>query len=182
MGVERISSRQVAERFGLSAAQMRKDLARFGEFGIRGVGYDVPSLRKTLERVLGLADTHPLVIVGAGRIGTALARFPDLESRNFRVVAVVDIDPARIGEPVADGRLRVQDASALDAIVASTGAEIGVLAVPAEAAQDNYEQLAATGIRAVLNFAPVQIQEVNDVRVKTVDLLIFLEELAFYLL
>ncbi|MEM9596455.1 MAG: redox-sensing transcriptional repressor Rex [Acidobacteriota bacterium] len=179
VGVHRISSREMAERFHLSAAQIRKDLAQFGEFGIRGVGYDVDQLRDRLESLLGLQREHRAVILGAGNIGTALARFPGLDSGSFRVVALFDNDPARIGDRVGD--LVVYDSGELAARVRETEAEIGILAVPAEAAPENYEALVAAGVRAVLNFAPVQLREDPAVRTKNVDLLIFLEELAYFL-
>lgn len=178
-GERRTSSREMASRFGLSAAQIRKDLAQFGELGIRGVGYEVDHLRSKLEAQLGLKREHRAIIVGAGNIGSALAQFPGLNSEHFRVAGVVDIDPARIGAQV--GRLTVRHSCDLEALVAETGAELGILAVPAEAAQENYEAMTQAGIRAVLNFAPVQLREKPETRVKNVDLLIFLEELAHYL-
>ncbi len=174
--IQRISSSEMARRFQLSAAQIRKDLAQFGELGIRGVGYDVSHLRQKLESQLGLDREHRAVIVGAGNIGTALARFPGLNSGSFKVVALFDIDPGRIGERL--GELEVSPSKDLEAVVKETGAEMAILAVPAAAAQENYEALADAGIKAVLNFAPVQIKERPETRVKTVDLLIFLEELA----
>ena len=178
-GIQRISSSQMAERFHLSAAQMRKDLAHFGEFGIRGVGYEIDNLREKLESLLGLVREHRAIIVGAGNIGTALARFPGLNSGSFRLVGLLDLDPQLIGTQV--GELVVSDSRDLAELAAQTGAEIAILAVPAEAAQDNYEAVVRAGIRAVLNFAPVQLREDPEVRVKNVDLLIFLEELAFFL-
>lgn len=178
-GLQRVSSIELAQRFHLSAAQIRKDLAQFGELGIRGVGYDVAHLRQRLEYVLGLQRERRAVILGAGNIGSALARFPGLNSGNFRVVGIFDIDPERIG--VELGNLRIESKRELSAVVARERAEIGILAVPAEAAQDNYERLVEAGVRAVLNFAPVQLREVGGVRVKNVDLLIFLEELAHFL-
>ncbi|MEM8931452.1 MAG: redox-sensing transcriptional repressor Rex [Acidobacteriota bacterium] len=177
--VDTISSLEMARRFHLSAAQIRKDLAQFGELGIRGVGYDVASLRDKLETVLGLDRTHHAVIIGAGNIGTALARFPGLNSGSFRVVALLDKDPSRIGDRV--GELTVGDSADVDRVVASTTADMGILAVPADAAQINYDALVNAGIGAVLNFAPVQLVEDPAVRVKNVDLLIFLEELAYFL-
>lgn len=174
--IKRISSSEMARRFHLSAAQIRKDLAQFGELGIRGVGYDVDHLKEKLEAQLGLDREHRAVIVGAGNIGTALARFPGLNSGTFRVVALFDNDPERIGERV--GELEIVSSDELAAVVADTEAEMAILAVPASAAQENYEALADAGIQAVLNFAPAQIQERPETRVKTVDLLIFLEELA----
>ena len=169
----------MARRFGLSATQIRKDLAQYGEFGIRGIGYDVVSLSRRLEHVLGLDRRHAAVIVGAGNIGTALARFPGLNAGAFHIVAIFDIDPKRIGERV--GELTVRDPLDLAEVVESTGADIGILSVPAEAAAENYFALVGAGIRAVLNFAPVRLEEVDGVRVKDVDLTIFLEELAHHL-
>ncbi len=179
LGEERISSRELARRFHLSASQIRKDLAQFGEFGIRGVGYEVGELRQRLESLLGIGRERRVVIVGAGNIGTALARFPGLDSASFRVVGVFDTDPARVGATIRG--LAVRHGRELGAAVEETAAEIGILAVPAAAAQDNYDVLAGAGIGAVLNFAPVQIEADPRVRVKNVDLLIFLEELAFFL-
>lgn len=178
-GIERIASQQLARRFGLSATQIRKDLAHYGEFGIRGVGYDVVSLRRRLEHVLGLDRRHAAVIVGAGNIGTALARFPGLNTGAFQIVAIFDIDPKRIGETV--GELEVQDPLELAKVVESTDADIGILAVPADAAKENYFALVGAGVRAVLNFAPVRLEEVDGVRVKDVDLTVFLEELSHHL-
>ena len=178
-GVERISSREMARRFRLSAAQIRKDLAHFGELGIRGVGYEVATLREKLESLLGLQREHRAVIVGAGNIGTALARFPGLNSGSFKVVALFDNDPQRIGDPV--GELTVADTRQLARVARAESALMGILAVPAEAAQENYRALVEAGIRAVLNFAPVSLEEDPRARVKNVDLLIFLEELAYAL-
>lgn len=178
-GIDRISSKELAGRFGLSATQIRKDLAYYGEFGIRGIGYDVLSLRRRLEHVLGLDRRHAAVIVGAGNIGTALARFPGLNTGAFHIVAVFDIDPKRIGQSI--GELKVRDPLELAEVVESTGADIGILAVPADAAAENYFALVGAGVRAVLNFAPVRLAEVEGVRVKDVDLTVFLEELAHHL-
>lgn len=178
-GIERISSQEMARRFGFSATQIRKDLAHYGEFGIRGIGYDVVSLRRRLEHVLGLDRRHAAVIVGAGNIGTALARFPGLNAGAFHIVAIFDIDPKRIGQRIGD--LTVRDPLDLVEVVESTGADIGILSVPSEAAAENYFALVGAGIRAVLNFAPVRLEEVDGVRVKDVDLTIFLEELAHHL-
>lgn len=178
-GTGRISSAEMAGRFHLSAAQIRKDLAQLGELGIRGVGYEIAPLRRKLESQLGLCRAHGAVIVGAGNIGSALAQFPGLNSEHFRVVGLFDIDKARIG--IAVGHMVVRHSSELPKIVAETGAELGILAVPAEAAQENYDAMEKAGIRAVLNFAPVQLREKEATRVKNVDLLIHLEELAHFL-
>ena len=178
-GVERISSKEFSHRYQLSPAQFRKDLAHFGEFGIRGVGYDVGGLIDRLSSLLGLDNQRALVVVGVGNLGRALARYFGANERSFRVVGGVDVDPARIGQRVGDWR--VQPASQLAALVSETGAEIGVLTVPAQAAQENYEALADAGIKAVLNFAPVRLVVREGIHTRNVDIRIFLEELGFYL-
>lgn len=179
LGVERISSQELARRYLLSATQIRKDLAQFGEFGIRGVGYDVGQLAAKLTELFGLDREHPLVIVGMGNLGSALARFLGFNQGPFRVVAGVDSDPAKVGRRV--GGLTIRHSGELARVVAETGAVIGVLAVPAEAAQSCYDDLASAGIHAVLSFAPAHIQHRPEVPVKSVDLGIHLEELAFLL-
>ena len=179
LGVARISSQELARRFNLSASQIRKDLAQFGEFGIRGVGYEVVHLRERLECLLGIEREHPAIIVGAGNVGTALARFPGFRSGSFRILGVFDKDPEKVGNEIAG--LTVRDSRDLTRGVADTGAEIAILTVPADAAQENYDALVAAGIKAVLNFAPVQLDLDPRVRVKNVDLLILLEELAYFL-
>lgn len=177
--VARVSSKQLAERYLLSASQIRKDLAQFGEFGIRGVGYVVDDLAARLTELLGLDREHPLVIVGMGNLGQALSRYLGFNHGAFRVVAGVDADPAKVGLDVGDFRVRHVDE--LPAVVAESAAEIGVLAVPAEAAQENYEALVDAGVRAVLNFAPARVKEMKGVPLKHVDLRINLEEVAYLL-
>jgi redox-sensing transcriptional repressor len=178
-GVERASSQQIADRYHLSATQIRKDLAQFGEFGIRGVGYDVAQLAARLNSLLGLDHRHLLLIAGMGNLGSALARYPGFNSGAFQVVAAVDRDPQKIGRRV--GSLTIRPPGELERIVRETAAEIGILAVPAAAAQETYDALVKAGIRAVLNFAPLRLHESQRVRTKNVDLRINLEELGFYL-
>ncbi len=177
--IHRVSSQELARRFHLSASQIRKDLAQFGEFGIRGVGYDVSHLRERLEQLLGIGREHPAIIVGAGNVGTALARFPGLRSGGFRILGIFDNDPRKVGRKISG--LVVRHSRDLASGVTETEAEIAILTVPAEAAQENYDALAMAGIKAVLNFAPVQLDLDPRVRVKNVDLLILLEELAYFL-
>jgi redox-sensing transcriptional repressor len=178
-GVKRLSSRELAERYLLSAHQIRKDLAQFGGFGIRGVGYEVDELAERLTELLGLDRRYRLVIVGMGNLGSALARYLGFNQGAFEVVAGVDRDPALVGREM--GGWRVRHADDLPAVVAESGAEIGVLAVPAETAQVSYEELVAAGVKAVLNFAPAQVKRVAEVPLKNVDLRINLEEVAFLL-
>jgi len=179
LGTLRIASQELARRYHLSAAQIRKDLAQFGEFGIRGVGYEVDTLAAHLNALLGLDRRHPIVIVGMGNLGSALARSLGFNSGAFEVVAGVDTDPKVVGRRLAG--LVVRPVGELREIVRETRAEIGVLAVPAGAAQENYDALADAGVRAVLNFAPERVKPRAGVQLKDVDLRIDLEELAFFL-
>lgn len=178
-GVKRVSSQELAKRYHLSATQIRKDLAQFGEFGIRGVGYEVDELADHLNSLLGLDRKHAMLIVGMGNLGSALAQYLGFNYGSFQVVAGVDNDPRKIGRKV--GSFTVRSADELAAVVRDSGAEIGVLTVPAEAAQQNYDALAEAGIKAVLNFAPVRLKRRHGVPLKNVDLRINLEELAFFL-
>lgn len=179
LGVKRVSSQEMAQRYHLSATQIRKDLAQFGEFGIRGVGYDVDGLADHLNSLLGLDRKHPMVIVGMGNLGSALAQYLGFNYGSFQVVAGVDNDPKKIGRKA--GTFIIRPTSELADVVRESGAEIGVLAIPAEAAQENYDALADAGIKGVLNFAPVRVKRRPGVPLKNVDLRINLEELAFFL-
>lgn len=178
-GVRRISSERLARRFNLSSAQIRKDLAQFGEFGVRGVGYDVAELVDRLSSLLGLDRTHRIAVVGMGNIGTAIARFPAFNSGSFQVVAGFDNDPERIGRRV--GSVVVRSTGELVEAIRETSARIGVIAVPADAALWVHARLAEAGVRAVLNFAPIALPTMPECRVKNVDLRVHLEELAFFL-
>jgi redox-sensing transcriptional repressor len=178
-GVETISSQELARRFHLSSSQIRKDLTSFGEFGTRGVGYDVSTLAQRIHELLGLDVEHRLVIVGMGHLGSALASYFRFNDRSFRVVAGVDTDPDLVGTRI--GTISVSDAADLPRVVAATEADIGVIAVPADAAAGALDRLVAAGIRSVLNFAPVTLGEPEGVRVRDVDMRVFLEEVAFFL-
>jgi redox-sensing transcriptional repressor len=178
-GVEKISSHELADRFQLSATQIRKDLAQFGEFGIRGVGYDVDQLTERLNHVLGLDLTHRIIVVGVGNLGSALMRFLNFDNSSFSVVAAVDNDPEKVGQLIAD--IPIQSSSRLRNIVETSKAEIGVLTVPGSAAQQNYDELVSAGIKAVLNFAPIRLVRKSEVVTKAVDLRIFFEEVGFFL-
>ncbi len=178
-GVRRVSSHELAQRFQLSAPQIRKDLSCFGELGIRGVGYDVPTLTQRLSEVLGLDREHRLVIVGMGNLGSALARHLEFNRGGFRVVGGVDVDPQIIGKRV--GGLVVRPARDLRRLLRESGAQIALLTVPPEAARQNYDALVEAGVRAILNFSPTRLPARPRVRLKNVDLRSQLEELAFFL-
>jgi redox-sensing transcriptional repressor len=179
-GERTVSSHEMASRFHLNSAQIRKDLACFGEFGTRGVGYDVSRLKKHLTETLGIDRTRNVVIVGAGNLGMALADYGGFNSNGFHVVAIVDADPAKLGRTSREG-IPVLAWERLGELVRRNNVEIGIIAVPADAAQSVHDAIADAGIRAVLNFAPVQLKVRSEVKVKSVDLRINLESLSFHL-
>ncbi|MEE4272351.1 MAG: redox-sensing transcriptional repressor Rex [Thermoanaerobaculales bacterium] len=180
LGVDTISSQALADRFNLNSAQIRKDLAYFGEFGVRGVGYNVRELRQYVVEILGLDRERRLVIVGAGNLGTALCHYSSFSGGNFLVVGILDSDPSRIGDPTPAGLL-VEDAGRMGEITAQRQVEIGVITTPASAAQDVAESMVDAGLKAILNFAPIRVSVDDSVLVKTVDLGVHLEELSFHL-
>lgn len=178
-GVRTISSEELAKRFRLNPAQIRKDLAYFGEFGIRGVGYCVNDLREHLKRILGLDREHRVCIIGAGRLGTALADYNGFKKSNFSVVALFDVDRSKIGKTV--GAVRIYDLREFHEIVKRERIEIAVIAVPACSAQSVLDEIVRAGIKAVLNFAPVPLVADGSVKIKTVDLTTSLESLSYFL-
>jgi redox-sensing transcriptional repressor len=180
LGVETISSQELARQFNLNSAQIRKDLAYFGEFGVRGVGYSVRELREYVVEILGLDRERRLVIVGAGNLGLALSHHSGFSSGCFLVVGILDSDANRIGDPTPS-RLLVEDAARLVEIVHQRRVEIGVITTPAAAAQHVCDQMVAAGLKTILNFAPIRVRTPDGVLVKTVDLKVHLEELSFHL-
>lgn len=179
-GVLTVSSQELADRFHLNSAQIRKDLAYFGEFGIRGVGYNVAQLKEHLINILGLNEERHAVIVGAGNLGTALAHYSGFNTGGFRIVGVLDNDPKRIGAQIPGG-LVVEDVKFLPDIVKERNVHIGIITVPAAAAQKVFDALVEAGVQAVLNFAPTQLKGHPEVKLKNVDLKINLELLSFFL-
>jgi redox-sensing transcriptional repressor len=177
---ETISSGELAERFHLNSAQIRKDLAYFGEFGTRGVGYNVSRLKEHLVRELGIDRNRYAIIVGAGNLGMALADYRGFNDNGFQIAALLDIDPAKIGRSSRTG-IPVAAFSDLKRVVRERTVEIGIIAVTADSAQQVYDALVDAGITAILNFAPVQLRTDDHVKLKSVDLRINLESLSFYL-
>src|SRR3990170_2673941 len=174
-GVKTISSQEVADRFGLNSAQVRKDLAYFGEFGIRGIGYHVSGLKAELQKILGLDREWPVALVGFGNLGSALFNYKGFARQGFRIAAIFDDDPAKAGR-VVDG-VPVLTLKDLSREVKARNLTIGVVAVPAETAQAVVDQLVAAGVKSILNFAPTRLKVGKDVRLKNVDLTIELENL-----
>jgi redox-sensing transcriptional repressor len=179
-GIESISSQHLARRLGLNSAQIRKDLACFGEFGVRGVGYVVSDLRENLADILGLTRDRPVVIIGAGNLGMALADYGGFNRDGLSMAGLFDADPAKAGR-LTRGGFRVRPMADLPEVVARRQVSMAILAVPAQAAQQVLEEIAQAGIRAVLNFAPVRLRAPSRVTVKEVDLRIQLENLVYHL-
>ncbi len=176
-GIETCSSEELATAAGVNSAKLRKDLSYLGSYGTRGVGYDVEYLRYQIAREIGVTSDWPVVIVGIGNLGHALANYSGFRSRGFRVVALLDADPAMHGTTVAEIEVRPFDD--LASIVAEQGVAIGVIATPPTAAQHVAEQMVASGITSILNFAPSVLQVPEGVDVRKVDLSIELQILAY---
>jgi len=174
------SSQDFARRFHLNSAQIRKDLATFGEFGIRGVGYEIAALKHQIVSILGLDRTRRVAIIGAGHLGQALADYGGFRSGGFSIAALFDNDPDRIGTRSRSG-VPVHDVRRLSEIVARERVEIGVITVPASAAPEVIALCCGAGLKAILNFAPVRLDAPADVFLKNVDLKINLETLSFYI-
>jgi len=180
VGQSTVSSAELAERFHLNSAQIRKDLACFGEFGTRGVGYNVSRLKDHLVRELGLDRVRRVLIAGAGNLGMALADYAGFNDHGFEIAALIDNDPDKIGRRSRSG-IEVLPWDELTTIVHQHKVDIGIVAVTAAAAQAVYDAFADAGLIAVLNFAPTQLRARPGVKVKSVDLRINLESLSFYL-
>ena len=178
-GIKTISSQELAERFNLNSAQVRKDLAYFGEFGVRGIGYYVSGLKAELQKILGLDREWAVALVGLGNLGAALFRYKGFGRQGFRIVAIFDDDPAKAGRELDE--VPIFQSHDLAREVKARAIQIAIVAVPADAAQAVTDQLVAAGIKTVLNFAPVRLKVPRDVRLKDVDLSIELETPSFYL-
>jgi redox-sensing transcriptional repressor len=177
-GVVTVSSEELAAAAGVNSAKLRKDLSYLGSYGIRGVGYDVTTLIDQISRTLGLTVHRSVALIGVGNLGQALAGYAGFATRGFRIAALLDADPARIG-----ARLRglvVRDIAELDDVVAENAIAIGVLAVPASAAQDVCDRLVAAGVSSILNFAPVVLNVPTHVHLRKVDLAAELQILSFH--
>ncbi|MCI0525163.1 MAG: redox-sensing transcriptional repressor Rex [Acidobacteria bacterium] len=178
--VKTISSQAMADQFNLNSAQIRKDLAYFGEFGVRGVGYYVEELREHLMKILGLTEKRRVAIVGLGNLGMALANYQGFNQSGFEIAALFDDDPAKTGGKTRTG-LEIQGTQNIGEIIRGESIEIVIIAVPAAAAERVLEEVTDAGIRAVLNFAPVHLNPRPGVKVKNVDLTILLESLSYFL-
>jgi redox-sensing transcriptional repressor len=177
-GISTVASEELAAAAGVNSAKLRKDLSHLGSYGIRGVGYDVDYLVYQVSRTLGLTQDWPVVIVGAGNLGRALANYGGFVSRGFTISAMLDSDPAIVGNKIA--RLTVRHVDELEALVARHKVAIGVIATPAGSAQVVCDRLVAAGVTSILNFAPLVLNVPEGVDVRKVDLSIELQILAFH--
>jgi redox-sensing transcriptional repressor len=177
-GVTSMSSEELAEFAGLNAAKVRKDLSYLGSYGTRGVGYEVEFLVYQIRRELGLTHDWPVVIVGAGNLGQALAGYGGFGARGFPVGGIVDVDTAKVGSLV--GGVRVRHLDELAQVVQARNISIGVIATPGPAAQDAADALVAAGVTSLLNFAPIVISVPHGISVRKVDLAVELQILSYY--
>ena len=178
--VKTVSSKVLAEQFGLNAALIRKDLAHFGDLGVRGVGYVVKDLRRQLHTILGLDRNHRVAIMGAGNLGLALADYPGFRREGFRIVALFDTLHNKVGQLSRSG-VKIYDIRELRKVAHRENITIAVIAVPAASAQQVVKTVVQAGIKAVLNFSPGALRVPADVKLKSVDLTVSLESLSFYL-
>jgi redox-sensing transcriptional repressor len=177
-GETTVSSDVLADSAGVTPAKVRKDLSALGSYGTRGVGYDVAFLIHEIRATLGLTQHWSIVIAGVGNLGQALARYKGFAERGFRVAALLDVDPAKVGTQVAD--LQVRHPDDLPEIVRAEGVAIGVIATPAGVAQEVADRMVRAGIRSILNFAPAMLSVPETVTIRKVDLAIELQILSYY--
>jgi len=178
-GKEFASSQEMAKWLGISSAQIRKDLSHFGEFGKQGTGYSVSGLQQKLRQILKVEREWPIVIIGAGNIGSAIANYPGFAHRGFRVCAVFDNDPKKIGSAI--GIYEVCDVRRLPEFVSQHRIRLAMIAVPAEAAQEVADLAVAAGITAILNYAPINLIVPEHVRVENIDPVLHLQHMTYYL-
>jgi redox-sensing transcriptional repressor len=189
--VSTISSKEFAERFGLNSAQVRKDLAYFGEFGVRGIGYEVTILKTEIMRILGILESSTegkawnVMVVGAGKLGSAILRYDGFKHHGFKIVAAIDID---LKEPEYKKLLKDQEPSVplyhiseMEEVIKSQNVQIGILAVPEERAQEIARKMTSAGIRSILNFVPVQLFLPKYIKVRHVDMAAELQCLTYFL-
>lgn len=173
-----VTSAELAERTGYSSEQIRKDFAYFGALGTRGVGYRVDLLQRQIRDILGLNRPLPAAVIGAGNLGTALARYGIIQDRDIRIVALFDVDPRRVGTEIEG--VAVYHAEDLPAVVRRLGIRMAIVAVPPQAAQGVVDAAVRAGVTAFLNFSPVKIQTAQHVHVQNIDLSLELQSLAYY--
>jgi len=178
-GLEIISSFKIAEMTGINSAQIRKDLAYFGEFGKRGIGYPVIDLGKELKKILGLDKKWSVIIAGAGNLGKALIKYKGFHKRGFIIKGIFDNNPSKIGKKL--GHIFIYNIKEIEKFIQTESISIGIIVVPADSAQEVADKMVRGGIKAILNFAPVHIVLPPEIKIHNVDLSIEYEWLTYYL-
>ena len=173
------SSQELGERLGISAAQIRKDLSQFGEFGKQGTGYSIDYLAEQIRQILHVDRVWDMAVVGAGDIGSAVARYQGFSNRGLRVAIIFDSDPAKIGTQV--GSFTVKDTKTIKESIREAGIQIAMIATPSGAAQEVAEELVSAGVIAILNYAPINLNFPENVRVQYIDPVIHLQRMTYYL-
>jgi redox-sensing transcriptional repressor len=173
------SSQELGERLGISAAQIRKDLSQFGEFGKQGTGYSIDYLAEQIRQILHVDRVWDMAVVGAGDIGSAVARYQGFSNRGLRVAMIFDSDPAKIGTQV--GSFTVKDTKTIKESIREAGIQIAMIATPSRAAQEVAEELVSAGVTAILNYAPINLTFPENVRVQYIDPVIHLQRMTYYL-
>ena len=179
MGLQVTSSQDLSERLGISAAQIRKDLSQFGEFGKQGTGYNIEFLIERLRNILKVDRVWDMVVIGAGDIGSAVARYQGFENRGFHVCHIFDSDPAKIGTHI--GSFTVEDTARMADIITTAGIQIAMIAVPAAQAQAVADELIKAGIKAILNYAPININVPQGIYIQHTDPVTHLQRMTYYL-
>lgn len=178
-GVTSVSSQELGDRINVTAAQIRKDLSYFGEFGKQGIGYDVEKLLNQIERILGLNQEWPVALIGIGPLGQAIVRYEGFRRQGIRIAALFDSDPAKIGTEI--GGLTIMADEQIAPIIRDLGIKLAIVAVPASRAQEVADLLVHAGVRAILNYAPVVIQAPEGVWVRHIDPVAVLHSMTYYL-
>jgi len=178
-GQEITSSHELGEKLGISSAQIRKDFSHFGEFGKQGTGYRISYLQDQLRRILKIDREWPVALIGIGDVGQALVRYNGFRDRGFRIALVFDTDPEKIGQPIGD--LAIQDVATLPDVVREQNVQIAMIAAPAKAAQDVADLCVKGGVRAILNYAPINLAVPENVYVQYIDPVTHLQRMTYYL-
>jgi len=173
------SSQELSERLGISAAQIRKDLSQFGEFGKQGTGYNIEFLVDQLRQILKVNRVWDIAVVGAGDIGSAVARYQGFADRGFRVTMIFDIDPQKIGATI--GAFTIQDFAKMAELIRNAGIRVAMITVPATQAQEVTDELVKAGVKAILNYAPIQINVPEGIYVQHTDPVTHLQRMTYYL-
>ncbi|MCD6554486.1 MAG: redox-sensing transcriptional repressor Rex [Anaerolineae bacterium] len=173
------SSQELGQKLGISAAQIRKDLSHFGEFGKQGTGYDIKYLSEQLRRILKVTEEHEVALVGAGDLGHALVHYDGFAGKGFRISVVFDNNPQKIGRRL--GTFEILDSESIETIIADRGIEVAIVAVPPNAAQEVVDALVRAGVKAILNYAPITVKVPEGVQVQYIDPVIHLQRMAYYL-